>query len=144
MERPPSSHEDEMRLPALLPATLLLLPATVALAWNEADLGRLRQTLACEACDLDGALLGGTDMTGAKLAGANLSHTFIRFQTLNGADFTGARFEDAFFLESTVVGATFTGAAMPLIGFENSTLRDSTSPAPRWPARRRRTPISAT
>lgn len=110
-------------------AIAAILAASTALAWNEADLERLRQTLACEGCDLDGALLGD-DMTGARLAGADLSHTFIRFQTFDGADFTGARFEDAFLLESTVVGATFAGAAMPLVGLRRC-CASWTSPAPR-------------
>jgi cytochrome c len=107
----------------LLLAALPALLATPVLGLDQADLDRLVATNECQGCDLDGALLGGRNMSEARLAGANISNTFIRFQTLDRADLTGALAVDAYFQESSAIEAVFAGANMAEVGMVNSTMR---------------------
>jgi len=73
-------------------ATLMIgmLWVSVAYAWNEVHLQRLKATKTCPNCDLSGADLSGANLSGADLSGANLSNA-----NLGGANLTSANLSNA-------------------------------------------------
>ena len=105
-----------------------------AVAFNEADLQKLKSSLKCPKCDLADA-----DLSGAKLAGANLNYAnldkarFFRaelvganlteadltggdlgFADLTGADLSGANLIDAYMEDTNLQDANLAGADLTL------------------------------
>lgn len=105
---------------AIAMGTIVAFPAA---AFDQADLDRLNDTGECAGCDLDGALLAGNNLADARLPGANISNTFIRFQDFSRGDLSDVIAIDAFFLESTAIEAVFDGADLTRVGMDNSTMR---------------------
>ena len=91
------------RLVALFVLAAAFGGSSVAIAFDETHLQKLKKLNACEECDLSGANLKRIDLWGANLKGADL-----RWTTLMEADFTGANIEGA-----DMRGAKFCETKMP-------------------------------
>jgi uncharacterized protein YjbI with pentapeptide repeats len=93
----------------ILLLTVLVTSAAIALnpvlAFNEADLQKLKTTKACAGCDLSYADLPGFDLShanlsganlyGANLSGADLTYADLSTADVSAADLTGADLSDA-------------------------------------------------
>jgi Pentapeptide repeats (8 copies) len=96
--------------------------ASVAAAYNPADLKTLTATNKCVGCDLSGANLSGkqfvnADLQAANLVGANLTGTNLTSAKLGGANLTGANFT-----KTNLTGAVLQAASLIDVNFTNTNL----------------------
>ena len=102
------------RLVALFVLAAAFGGSSVAIAFDETHLQKLKKLNACEECDLSGANLKRIDLWGANLKGANLSNATLKRASLWHADLTGANIEGA-----NMRGARFCQTKMPW-GLDNT------------------------
>ena len=76
-----------------------------AWAFDARQVGQLRDTKACERCDLGEASLKNLDLKGANLARAKLVDADLKGADLSGADLAGADMRRADLEKATLVGA---------------------------------------
>lgn len=88
----------------------------LATAFVQEDLDRLLKTNECQKCDLSGASLAGRDMSKAKLEGANLSGADMTRASLSMADLAGANLS----------GAKLSGTVFDAADLFQANLRDAT------------------
>lgn len=86
-----------------------------ALAFVQGDLDRLLKDNECPKCDLSGAVLAGMDLSKAKLEGANLSgadlsKASLRMADMAQANLSGANLSGAVFEAADLFQANLTGA----------------------------------
>ena len=101
----------------LVAASLALLAASPASAFDPDQLQQLLTTNACPQCDLSGADLSNQNLTDAHLSGANLQNANLTGATMTGAD---------------VSGADFTGATVTGVSHENTNKKDAISLPTGW------------
>ena len=99
-------------------AVVTMLVGSSALAFDPADLKKLRETNECASCDLSqadlfndeltNANLIGADLTGTNLSSANLSYTDLTYANLSGTDLS---FIDLIFARMN--GTIFCDTTMP-------------------------------
>ncbi len=81
-----------------------------ALSENIAHTRQLLSTKQCQSCDLSGAGLVLTNLSGVNLSGANLSGANLSRANLSGADLTGANLVGASLFGANLTGAKLEGA----------------------------------
>jgi len=130
--------EQMMRRLSIAVAMTIALGASGAVAFDPADLRKLKGTNSCAKCDLSGAdlyteinegalrggdlteanltnasikllVLWGTDFTGANLTGADLSKSSLKDANLTDANLTGANLSDAILTGANLTNAKLDG-----------------------------------
>lgn len=119
-----------MKLTSLTTAALLITTSLTVMgeaiaplharAENLEHIQQLLSTKNCPACDLSGAGLVLTDLTGANLSGANLVRTNLSRANLVGADLSGADLTGA-----SLNGANLSGANLSGANLNGTDLRDA-------------------
>ena len=132
--------ERMMRRLSVATAVTIALGASGAVAFDPADLEKLKATHSCLKCDLSGVdlqaempvniadyILTGADLTNANLAllvlervdlsgailtGADLSLTYLKDANLSEADLTDANLTDANLIDANATNANFEGAIL--------------------------------
>ena len=95
---------------------IVALWANGALAFNQEDVEKLRNTGSCQKCDLskfqfpDKAKLNSADLTGANLFGAKLTNANLFGAKLTGANLTNANLTGANLAVARLINADLTGA----------------------------------
>lgn len=105
--------------------------AMPAHAFVQTDLDSLLKTNACPKCDLSGAMLAGMDLSkakleGANLAGADLAKTSLRMADLAGANLSGALLQGTIFEAADLFQADLSGAQLDGAIFEGAYLAEAT------------------
>lgn len=93
-----------------------------ALSENIAHTRQLLATKQCQSCDLSGAGLVLTNLSGANLSGANLSGANLSRANLSGADLTGANLVGASLFGANLTGAKLAGAQIAGADFRDAYL----------------------
>lgn len=76
-------------------AMAIALGVSAAVAADPADVEKLKATNNCVDCDLSGAVLRRTYLSGAKLSGAKLSDANLEWANLRDANLTNAKLTGA-------------------------------------------------
>lgn len=105
--------------------------AMPAHAFVQTDLDSLLKTNACPKCDLSGAMLAGMDLSkakleGANLAGADLAKTSLRMADLAGANLSGAMLQGTIFEAADLFKANLSRAQLDGAIFEGAYLAEAT------------------
>src|SRR5215210_4697714 len=100
------------RLAVVLGPLVLLSVMAVPAAADQRDDFLAGRTVSCPGCDLHDAELKRRDLTGANLAGANLTFATLHAAKLQGADLTGAILTDANLNLADLRNAKLAGADM--------------------------------
>ena len=87
-------------------AVVTMLVGSSVLAFDPADLKKLRETNECASCDLSQADLFNDELTNANLIGANLTNTNLNGANLTGANLNGANLTDAKLSYANLTDAT--------------------------------------
>ncbi len=96
--------------------------ASPALSENIAHTRQLLATKQCQGCDLSGAGLVLTNLSGANLSGANLSGANLSRANLSGADLTGANLVGVSLYGANLTGAKLAGAQIAGADFRDAYL----------------------
>lgn len=108
-----STFLNDVRLRSLVAATATTLSlSAIACSSSNPNVTTLKETGACEGCDLSGADLYGVDLAGANLAGANLSDVAISGADLSGANLIGANLDGISLAGAKLEGADLSGATL--------------------------------
>lgn len=106
-------------------ATTILATISLAHPAFAESIAHTRQLLAtkqCQSCDLSGAGLVLTNLSGANLSGANLSGANLSRANLSGADLTGANLVGASLFGANLTGAKLEGAQIAGADFREAYL----------------------
>ena len=126
------------RLVALFVLAAAFGGSSVAIAFDETHLQKLKKLNACEECDLSVANLKRIDMwvsnlnranlDGANLSKANLSKTNLSQTDLTGANVTGANLTNAILSMVNLTWADLTGANLAGANVEGTIFCNTTMP----------------
>ncbi len=115
---------------ALSVFSLVSLLAFPAMAYDEADLTRLKETGHCASCDLSGApmaalFLPGADFTGSDLTDADLSQTELSGAGFNNANLSGVNLSDANAAYADFTAADLRHADLSRANFYSADMREA-------------------
>lgn len=113
-----------MKPPILATAVLLtsICLADPALSASSENTRQLLATKECQSCDLSGAGLVLTNLSGANLSGANLSGANLSRANLSGADLSNANLNGASLFGANLSGAKLSGADLSVADLRDTYL----------------------